>query len=145
MTPSNGTSSPPTKTVGSLAKGEGAVEVEVDVEELVGAAESRFPSALASVRCKGLMGLLLVMNLGAGLENGDDFAVMNLAEDNREGHFANMAPQGAWLSSDITNVCVDAQCSAVFCVLAALLSTQNDGFAKIASTCIAACLDDMLS
>ena len=60
MTPSNGTSSPPTKTVWSLAKGaeeeEEAVELdEVEEEEGLVAAEPeevllRPPSALVSVR-----------------------------------------------------------------------------------------------
>lgn len=44
MTPSNGTSLPVTKTVWSVAKGEG------EEEEVEGESESRFPSALASVR-----------------------------------------------------------------------------------------------
>lgn len=94
MTPSNGTSSPVTKTVWSVAKGEG------EEEEVEGESESRFPSALASVRWKGLVELiLLVMKLGTGLENVGGFVtVMNLGRDNREQHFENMAPtQGAWI------------------------------------------------
>lgn len=92
MTPSNGTSSPPTKTVWSLAKGElGVVEVEVEEEDFVGELESKFASALASVRWKGL----LVMNLGRGLGKGGEFEVKNLGEDEREHFEANMAPQGA--------------------------------------------------
>jgi hypothetical protein len=55
MTPSNGTSLSPTKTVWSLAKGE-----VVEEEGFGGEVESMFLSALASVRCKVLMELLLV-------------------------------------------------------------------------------------
>lgn len=51
ITPSNGTSLSPTKTVWSLTKGE--------EDDLVDEVESMFPSALASVRWKGLMEVLL--------------------------------------------------------------------------------------
>jgi hypothetical protein len=57
MTPSNGTSLSPTKTVWSLEKEE---VVEEEEEGFGGEVESMFLSALASVRCKVLMELLLV-------------------------------------------------------------------------------------
>jgi hypothetical protein len=56
MTPSNGTSLSPTKTVWSLEK----EEVVEEEEGFGGEVESMFLSALASVRCKVLMELLLV-------------------------------------------------------------------------------------
>lgn len=122
MTPSNGTSSPATKTVWSLAKGAEGAEAEVEEEVLVAEPDSMPPSALASVTCKVLLELLVVMNLSIGFDNGSGFAVMNLEGDERE-RFADMAPKGVWLASIITNVGVNAQCCSLCC---ALSSTQDD-------------------
>lgn len=56
----------------------------------MGEVESAFLTALASVRFKVLMELLLV-KIFCG-----EFEVMNLVEDEME-QFANMAPKGAWI------------------------------------------------
>lgn len=56
----------------------------------MGEVESAFLKALASVRCKVLMELVLVKQFCG------EFEVMSLVEDEME-QFANMAPKGDWI------------------------------------------------